>query len=128
MLSDRLLLILAALGLVPIALSYGLVPSQTLPFLIDLEVEGQSQTHVFRAVMGLYLANVILWLAGAAMPSLTGAALWSLLIFMAGLAAGRVISLIIDGIPGPVLIFYLCAEVVFAVLAFINLSKSGSRE
>lgn len=49
--------------------------------------------------MGLYLANVILWLAGAAMPSLTGAALWSLFIFMAGLAAGRVISLIHDGIP-----------------------------
>ena len=121
--SDRLLLILASLGLVPIALSYGVVPTKSLPFLLDLPVEGQSQIHVFRAVMGLYLANVVFWLAGSATPSLTVPALWSLLIFMVGLASGRVVSLIFDGIPGPVLIFYFCAEVLFAVLAFINLSK-----
>lgn len=41
-LTDKPLLILAALGLVPIARSYGLVPSQNLPFLIDIPVEEQS--------------------------------------------------------------------------------------
>ncbi len=122
--SDRLvLLLLAAMGLVPIALSYGLVPSQSVPYLLEFPVEGTNQTHVFRAIMGLYLANVLFWLAGFAMSSLRVPALWGVLIFMSGLAAGRIASLIIDGMPNVVLIAYLLAEIVFAALAFIALRK-----
>jgi hypothetical protein len=121
--SDRLILLLAAVGLVPIALSYGLVPSQSVTYLLGFPVEGTNQTHVFRAIMGLYLANVGFWLAGFAMSSLRIPALWSLFIFMGGLAAGRVVSLVIDGVPSFVLIFYLLAEVAFALLAVIAIRK-----
>lgn len=121
--SDRLLLVLAAVGLVPIALSYGLMPSQSVAFLLGFPVDGTSQTHVFRAIMGLYLANVGFWLAGSATLSLRTPALWSLFIFMTGLAAGRVVSVIVDGIPNFVLIFYLVAEIVFALLAWMAIRK-----
>lgn len=42
---------------------------------------------------------------------------------MGGLAAGRIISLIIDDMPNFVLMFYLFAEIVFAVLALIAINK-----
>jgi low temperature requirement protein LtrA len=115
--SDRLVLLLAAVGLVPIALSYGMVPSKSLPYLLDISVEGTNHTHVFRAIMGLYLVNVLFWLAGAVMPALRRPALWVLFLFMAGLAAGRLLSLVLDGVPSFVLIFYLVAELLFAALA-----------
>ena len=115
--TDRILLLLAALGLVPIALSYGLLPEKSVTYLLGFPVETLNHVHVFRAIMGLYLANAILWLAGYQQSSLRKPALWSLFIFMAGLAAGRILSLIVDGIPSFVLVFYLVAELVFAALA-----------
>lgn len=118
---------LAAIGLVPIALFYGLAPSITLPYLLGFPVEGLQQTHVFRAIMGLYLANVAFWISGALIPSLTRPALWALLVFMAGLASGRVISLLVDGTPNFVLLFFLGAEIVFGTLAAINLKKTTLR-
>lgn len=122
--TDKILLLLAAIGLVPIALSYGLIPSVSLPYLLGFPVEGLHETHVFRAIMGLYLANVAFWVAGTMIGSLTRPALWSLLIFMGGLAAGRLVSVVVDGMPNFVLLFYLGAETAFAVLAAINLKKT----
>jgi hypothetical protein len=124
--SDRLLLLFASLGLFPIALSYGLVPSQTVTFLLGFPVEGTNHIHVFRAIMGLYLANILFWLAGFAMPSLRLPALWGLFIFMGGLAAGRVLSLILDGFPNFVLVFYLVAEITFATLSLIAIRRNMS--
>ena len=122
--SDRLVLLLAAVGLVPIALSYGIVPSQSVSFLLGFPVEGINHTHVFRAIMGLYFANIVFWLMGVALPSLRRPALMCLVIFMGGLACGRVLSLILDGMPSFVLIFYLAAEIAFAALALIALKKA----
>lgn len=121
--SDRYILLLASIGLFPIALSYGLVPSKSVTYLLGFPVEGTNNIHVFRAVMGLYLANLCFWLAGFANVQFRLPALWTLLIFMGGLAAGRILSLIIDGVPSFVLIFYLLAELFFAVLAFVAIRK-----
>lgn len=123
--SDRIVLLLAAIGLVPITFSYGLVPGKSLPLLMGFPVEGVNETHVFRAIMGLYLANVAFWIAGYLSPVYRVPALWSLFIFMSGLAAGRVLSILVDGLPGPVLVFYLLAEIAFASLAIRCLRRSG---
>ncbi|WP_171210368.1 MULTISPECIES: DUF4345 domain-containing protein [unclassified Ruegeria] len=122
--TDRMLLLLAALGLVPIALSYGLVPSVTVTYLLGFPVEGTNQAHVFRAIMGLYLANAVFWLIAAGKPELQRPALWVLFLFMVGLAAGRALSIMLDGMPGFVLLFYLVAELVFGVLAFVSLRRN----
>ena len=121
--TDRLLLLLAAVGLVPIALSYGLFPGNSVTYLLGFPVETLNHVHVFRAIMGLYLANAVFWLAGYQRPNLRTPAMWSLFIFMAGLAAGRILSVIVDGIPNPVLIFYLIAELAFAALALRSLRQ-----
>ncbi|MEP1200281.1 DUF4345 domain-containing protein [Tateyamaria sp.] len=126
--TDRLLLILAALGLVPVALSYGVMPSASVTYLMGFPVDGINHTHVFRAIMGLYLANAAFWLCAAVTPHLRRPALWVLFLFMAGLGAGRVLSVLVDGIPGAVLLLYLFAELFFAVLAFGCLRKNEKTE
>lgn len=123
--SARNVLLLAALGLVPIALSYGVAPTKSVPYLLDFPVEGTNQSHVFRAIMGLYFANLLFWIAGALRQPLRRAALWSLFLFMAGLAAGRILSLVLDGLPSFVLLFYLTAELLLAALAFQALRKTN---
>ncbi|MBO9475378.1 DUF4345 domain-containing protein [Shimia sp. R10_1] len=124
----KLLLMLAALGLVPIALSYGIAPGSSLPYLLGFSVETTNHTHVFRAIMGLYLANAAFWLIAAVKPALQHAALWVLFLFMAGLATGRILSILADGMPNAVLMFYLLAELAFAILAALTLSKINTAE
>jgi hypothetical protein len=120
---ESLFLLAAALGLVPIALSYGLVPQTSLPFLLDIEVDTVNSTHIYRAVMGLYLANILFWIAGARNESLTIPALWGLTIFMLGLASGRAISLVIDGMPHLLLVTYLILEIGFGFVGYYLVSR-----
>jgi hypothetical protein len=111
--TDRLqagFLLFAAVGLAPIALSYGLMPAVSLPWLFDIDASSINSRHVFRAVMGLYLALCAFWVAAAMKPHLRIPALWSLTVFMFGLALGRVLSIIVDGIPHPLLLAYMAAE------------------
>jgi hypothetical protein len=104
------LLWLAALGLVPIALSYGLVPRASLPLLFDIDASGVNTRHVFRAIMGLYLALAGFWIMGALRPHLRIAALMSLTVFMLGLGVGRLLSILVDGWPHPLLVAYTGLE------------------
>lgn len=111
---ENYFLIICSIGLIPIALSYGLVPNKTLPL---LKVQTNTNVnHIFRAVMFLYFATLGLWLAGAFIPSLTLTALICLSIFMLGLASGRVVSIIVDGKPSLILLIYLVLEVVFGLM------------
>lgn len=111
---QRVFLLVAALGLTPIALSYGLKPGASLPWLFGIDAAEVNVRHIFRAIMGLYLALVGLWIAGALRPALRLPALWSLVIFMIGLALGRFASLLLDGWPHPLLTVYMVLEFIFA--------------
>ena len=112
---DRVFLLAASVGLFPIALSYGVNPQVILPALYDFEVSTTDLTHIFRAIMGLYLALIIFWLLGAFRPALTVPALWSLVVFMLGLAAGRIVSLLVDGTPHWLLSTFLALEICFGL-------------
>lgn len=109
---------IAAAGLTPIALAYGLVPATTVPMLYGVEIDSINIAHIFRAVMGLYLAMVIFWVLGATRDVLRLPALCSVVVFMAGLAGGRLLSVFLDGIPAALLVTYLVLEVGFALVAF----------
>lgn len=115
----RVFLLFCAVGLVPIALSYGAKPSASLNVLFGISVDTTNLTHILRAIMGLYLAMVLIWLLGAFENSLTGPALVSCAVFMLGLAAGRVLSLILDGLPHWLLIVYAVLEVVLGLIAIV---------
>jgi hypothetical protein len=116
-------LILTAIGLVPIAFGYGLNPSKSLPALFAVPVESVNAAHIFRAVMGLYLALAGFWLAGAYKVHLRQAALLSLIVFMFGLAAGRLLSLVIDGMPHSLLLTYLILEIGIGAVGLLLLKR-----
>ena len=84
----RAFLIFCAVGLVPIALGYGAQPSTSLDALFGITVDTTNLTHIMRAVMGLYLGMVVLWLWGALKKQMTAPALLSCAFFMIGLAGG----------------------------------------
>ncbi|MEP4486257.1 MAG: DUF4345 domain-containing protein [Halioglobus sp.] len=115
---ESIFLLIAAVGLTPIALGYGLVPTISLPMLYGVEADSVSLTHIFRAVMGLYLAMAVFWVLGATSEPLRFPALCSVVVFMSGLAGGRAVSLLLDGIPAPMLIFYLMLEIGFALVGY----------
>jgi hypothetical protein len=59
------LIFFSAVGLLPITLSYGINPNQILTKLLQVQPVEPGVVHVFRAIMGLYLASIVLWLLGA---------------------------------------------------------------
>ena len=118
-------LIFVASGVFMISLSYGIVPDVTLSYLYGIEVDSINLSNIFRAVMGLYVAFVIFWITGAFNDSLKIPALWSLIIFMAGLASGRFLSLIIDGIPHPLFVLWMLLEIIFGVLGYKYIKDSN---
>ena len=115
----RAFLIFCAVGLVPIALGYGAKPSVSLDILFGITVDTTNLTHIMRAVMGLYLGMAVLWLWGAFRKSMVGPALVACAVFMLGLAAGRILSFIIDGMPHWLLIIYAVLEIVLGLIAVI---------
>jgi hypothetical protein len=115
----RAFLIFCALGLVPIALGYGAKPSVSLDVLFGITVDTTNLTHIMRAVMGLYLGMVVLWLWGAFRKPMQGPALVACAVFMLGLAVGRILSFVIDGMPHWLLIVYAALEIVLGLIAVV---------
>ncbi len=74
--------------------------------------------------MGLYLALVVFWIIGAYRAEVRQAALYSLVVFMLGLAAGRTLSLVVDGMPSWLLIVYLVLELILGILGLQLLKRS----
>lgn len=122
--SRQIFLLVAAIGLVPVAFSYGLQPAASLEFLFGVSVPDVNGTHMFRAIMGLYLAMAAFWVIGAYSVDVRQAALYSLVVFMLGLAAGRALSLAVDGMPSPLLVVYLGVEIVLGVVGVRLLKKA----
>lgn len=112
---SRLYLLFSAAGLLPIALSYGVAPAKILPQLVQINAISGDLAHILRAIMGLYLALIVLWVMGAWRGGeLMYAAIISEIVFMLGLAAGRLLSLFVDGWPSPILMVYAVAELLLA--------------
>jgi len=126
---SRFCLIVSADGLLPIARSYGLDPNRILPKLFQFHpVEGDT-VHVLRPIMGLYFATIILWLLGAIRGGpMMRMALIGEIVFMSGLAAGRLLDILIDGWPSPVLIVYPVTELLLAAWGVLCLRRFDGRQ
>lgn len=111
--------------IIPIALVYGLYPRLILPKLFDFKIEGNDLADIFRAIMGLYLGMATVWIIGILKPTFWTIATITNIIFMGGLAFGRLISLVLDGFPSVYLLIGLMLELVFAFWGFKNVKKYG---
>ena len=115
---------LSALGLFPVALSYGVAPVESLNWLFGMTVEVPNEAHIFRGIMGLYLAMVVLWIVGAIYESYERPAIIAEVFFMSGLSVGRLVSVAVDGVPHWLLLGYIVVEVVLAIAGIALLRQS----
>jgi hypothetical protein len=118
----RAYLLMVAGLLMPIALSYGIVPATVLPKALDISVSGADQTQIFRALMCLYLAASALWAIAAFKPDWRRIAMIWAVFFFFSLAIGRVISLVVDGPASLLLDVYLGLEIFGGLLGLAVLA------
>jgi hypothetical protein len=78
--------------------------------------------------MGLYFGMVLLWVWGALKKQMTVPALVSCAVFMLGLAAGRILSFILDGMPHWLLVVYAILEIVLGLGAIAIYKGDALRE
>jgi len=119
----RLHLIISTIIVIPTALIYGLSPSTLLPQYLDIQVETIDLSNFMRAVMCLYLGLASIWILGILKEKYWRVATQLNLLFMATLGAGRLLSMVIDGMPSGGYIFGVVAELVLAVFAFLQLCR-----
>tara|TARA_B100000035_G_C21007980_1_gene558238 strand:- start:1279 stop:1662 length:384 start_codon:yes stop_codon:yes gene_type:complete len=118
MTKESFFLLFISLGVFPAALGYGLNPKDFLPILYGIEVADNNLSNIFRAIMGLYIGCVLLWIFGAFNKSLTIPALWCMFVFMIGIGLGRALSLILDGMPDMIFVLFMFFEFVAAGITF----------
>lgn len=121
-------LLLSAIFIIPIAFVYGLYPRKILPQLFDFTISGTDLSNIFRAIMGLYLAMGIFWIIGTVKPGLWHAATIANIVFMSGLAAGRMVSLILDGAPSFYFSTGFVVEVLLAAWGIMNLRNAEHKQ
>ena len=116
-------LIISVFIVVPVAFVYGIIPDKALPVFLDFKVETTDLNNVFRAIMGLYLAFSCLWIIGIFKSNYWYAATLSNMLFMLGLACGRIVSLLVDGIPSLVFLVGTIGELILVFYGFRQLIK-----
>jgi Domain of unknown function (DUF4345) len=105
-------------------LMYGFNPGKILPIILDFDVETVDLKNVFRAIMGLYIGLAFYWINGILKPAHWPSATKVCTIFMGGLAFGRIISIIIDGIPSLVFAIGTVLELAFMIWGVYNLQAN----
>jgi Domain of unknown function (DUF4345) len=89
-----------------------------------IELSTVNHLHVVRAAYGgAYLGIAALFLAGSLRRIDPRAALVAVLLIFTGFALGRVLSLLLDGLPVPLYLGVLGAEVFFAACAAMALGR-----
>ncbi|MEW4922284.1 DUF4345 domain-containing protein [Algibacter sp. 2305UL17-15] len=114
-------LVVSIAVVIPIAIVYGFCPDSQ----FDIQLNTIDEHNAFKAIMGLYLGFSALWILGLFKKDYLKLALVSNMIFMLGLGFGRVLSLLIDGIPTSGYVFGTLGEL---VLGFYGLWVLKSRD
>ena len=122
----RLYLNVTAGGLALVALGYALIPHTSVGALVDLRLETNDQVHILRAVMGLYLGMVCFWFYAAPRPQYARAAVLSVVLFMLGLAFGRIVSMAVDGMPSAFLVGATGVEIAAGLCGLAILRSEGA--
>jgi len=122
--SKNLQLCVSAIVVIAAGFVYGGNPSEFLPFIFEFEVQDLELKNIFRAIMGLYIAFGIYWAIGAQNAKYWRGATISNILFMGGLAFGRLLSTIFDGVSMQYTIGMIL-EVLFFLWGCYNLRNYG---
>lgn len=96
-LPKNLHLALSAFIVITMSFVYGANPSIILLEIFGFEVQDLELKNIFRAIMGLYLAFGGYWVYGIYKENHWRSATLVNVLFMGGLAGGRLVSTVIDG-------------------------------
>lgn len=119
------LLIISFFTIITIAGLYGVSPEWFFEsFLLDSQPPSVDQSHILRAVMMLYIALGLFWLWSAFSDKYRDAGVLVLCIFCGGLVSGRILSVIVDGVPSPLLILYIFMELSLVPICLWLLRRS----
>jgi len=121
--TKKLHLGLSSFIVILVGVIYGANPSEILPYVFGFEVESLELKNIFRAIMGLYLTIGLFWIVGIVKPKYWQTATLTNVIFMGGLAFGRIVSTIFDGVS-PQFTVGLILELIFMVWGIYNLNTS----
>ncbi|MDN3676259.1 DUF4345 domain-containing protein [Flavobacterium paronense] len=110
-------LIISSLIVLPLGFIYGFQPN----LLFDVTINSIDEANIFKAVMGLYLGFSTLWIIGLLKPAFWKTATMSNMIFMLGLAFGRILSMFYDGIPSTIFVIGTIGELVLGLYALYQL-------
>lgn len=104
---SKIHLIIAVVIVIPVALVYGFFPDAS----FELYPKTIDEHNFHKAIMGLYLGFSVLWILGIVNVRFLKTAIISNIIFMVGLGSGRLLSIIVDGIPSFGYLFGTAAEI-----------------
>ncbi len=110
-----------------VGLTYGFAPERFLQAIFDFNFQSTDLHNLLKAIMGLYLGMAMYWLSGIYMPDNWRPATQTCVLFMGGLAAGRIISILTDGVPSTAYVLGLLVEVVLMGWGIFNLKKYAKR-
>ena len=102
-----------------VAFVYGFKPD----LWFNIKVKTSDEHTVFKAIMGIYIAFSALWIVGIINEKYWQTATISNFLFMLGLAFGRIVSLIFDGIPSKLFLLGTIGELILGFYAFYQFKK-----
>lgn len=119
-------LLVSTFIIIPTAIVYGLLPNGILKDIFHFNFEQVDLANIFKAMMGLYIGMAIFWLVGISQHRFWISATLSNILFMAGLAVGRVLGFLFDGKSSSIFIIAFIGEVILAAWGIVNLRKYKS--
>ena len=112
-------LIISIIIVIPVAIFYGVKPD----YLFEVSLNSTDELNIFKAIMGLYLGFATLWIYGILKPDFWKTATISNMIFILGLAFGRICSITVDGIPTTIFLLGTIGELILGMFAWYQLKK-----
>lgn len=114
-------LVISLLIVVPTAIIYG--TPLMLSTNLNIEVITIDLSNLLKAIMCLYIGISCIWLIGIIKEKYWKSATQLNILFMLTLASGRILSIIIDGIPTNGYVFGVIAELVIGLFSVYQLRK-----
>ncbi|MEO1624773.1 MAG: DUF4345 domain-containing protein, partial [Bacteroidota bacterium] len=114
-------LLLSPCIVIPTAIIYG-NPS-LLSKNLDIQVDTIDLSNLLKALMCLYIGISVVWMLGVWKPQYWKGATQLNALFMLTLAAGRLLSILLDGLPTAGYVFGLVAELAIGSFAIYQLYR-----
>lgn len=120
---SNLHLTISILIVVTVAFVYGFKPD----LWFDVKVKTIDEVNIYKAIMGIYIAFSSLWFVGIIREKFWQMATISNFLFLLGLAFGRIISLLFDGIPSTIFLLGTIGELTLGFYAFYQFKNQKNK-